>query len=124
MGSLTAAIADLLGDEFYPERPPRPSIDDALLACPLGEVRPARCGVLDVVVGRLADGRPIVVADRCPHDGGPLSDGFLEEDRLVCARHGWAFETTSGRCVGGRGRQAEVLSLSRCSGKPGNSSDC
>jgi nitrite reductase/ring-hydroxylating ferredoxin subunit len=123
VASLTATIADLLGEELYPERPPRPSIDEALRTCPLGEVRPARCGVLDVAVGRLADGRPIVVADRCPHDGGPLSDGFLEADRLVCARHGWEFETASGRCVGHFGRPAQVLSIARGSGKPGNSSD-
>jgi nitrite reductase/ring-hydroxylating ferredoxin subunit len=114
---------DLLGDDGH-DRPPRPTIDEALATCPRGQVRPARCGILDVAVGRLSDGRSVVVADRCPHDGGPLSDGFLDQDRLVCARHGWEFEVSSGRCIGrgGRGGAALVVPAS-CAGKPGNSLD-
>ncbi len=46
----------------------------------------------------LADRRAFVVDDRCPHDGGPLSDGFLDGDRLVCARHGWEVDPCSGAC--------------------------
>ncbi len=56
----------------------------------------------------LADRRAFVVDDRCPHDGGPLSDGFLDGDRLVCARHGWEVDPCSGAC--GR-RQVATRSL-------------
>jgi nitrite reductase (NADH) small subunit len=41
-----------------------------------------------------------VMPDRCPHDGGRLSDGFLEGEIIVCSRHGWEFELPAGRCVG------------------------
>ena len=47
---------------------------------------------------RLASGRLVVVADECPHDGGRISDGFVDGDRLVCARHGWELEVRGGRC--------------------------
>lgn len=37
-----------------------------------------------------ADGRPLLVRDRCPHRGGPLSLGRQTADgrRLVCPWHG------------------------------------
>jgi nitrite reductase/ring-hydroxylating ferredoxin subunit len=54
----------------------------------------------EIVVAKLPDGRVFTMPDHCPHDGGRLSDGFLEGDRLVCARHGWEFDLESGRCVG------------------------
>jgi nitrite reductase/ring-hydroxylating ferredoxin subunit len=27
-----------------------------------------------------------------------LSDGYVENDRLVCARHGWEFDVCAGTC--------------------------
>ena len=33
----------------------------------------------------------------CPHQGGDLVQGWVEEDRyLVCARHGWRFDLLKG----------------------------
>jgi phenylpropionate dioxygenase-like ring-hydroxylating dioxygenase large terminal subunit len=29
--------------------------------------------------------------DRCPHRGAPLSEGFIQDDCLVCPYHGWRF---------------------------------
>ncbi|ESQ74243.1 Rieske 2Fe-2S domain-containing protein [Asticcacaulis sp. AC402] len=36
--------------------------------------------------------------DRCPHRNYPLSAGRIEDGRLVCAYHGWAF-TGEGACA-------------------------
>src|SRR5215470_1426383 len=30
--------------------------------------------------------------------GGRISDGFVDGERLVCARHGWELEARDGRC--------------------------
>jgi 3-phenylpropionate/trans-cinnamate dioxygenase ferredoxin component len=37
--------------------------------------------------------------DRCSHDDGPLCEGDWEEDtcRVICPRHGSAFDLASGR---------------------------
>ncbi|MDA8296121.1 MAG: aromatic ring-hydroxylating dioxygenase subunit alpha [Actinomycetota bacterium] len=51
-----------------------------------------------VVLYRLADGRPVALADRCPHRRYPLSLGCLDGDHLVCGYHGFAFDA-EGRCV-------------------------
>lgn len=64
----------------------------------IGAMIAARIGARRVAVARLGSGRLVVVDDECPHDGGRISDGFVEGDRLVCARHGWELEARNGRC--------------------------
>lgn len=101
MPSLRALIDDLLG--WPAPGAGRPSVTDALASCPVGEVRPAVDARGPVAVGRTADGRAFVVVDTCPHDGGLLSDGFVDGDRLVCARHGWEFDPGTPGCPRLRG---------------------
>lgn len=69
---------------------------------PLGAVVAARDGARPVAVARLYSGELVVVDDECPHDGGRISDGYIEGDRLVCARHGWELVACNGRCVRAR----------------------
>jgi nitrite reductase/ring-hydroxylating ferredoxin subunit len=93
MLSLRAQIVELIGEESS-----RPTVAEAAFALPPGEVVGARIGDLEVAGVRLVDGRLCVVPDRCPHDGGRLSDGWLDGDRLVCARHGWEVDPCTGHC--------------------------
>lgn len=51
-----------------------------------------------LVLYRLADGRVSCARDLCLHRGVPLSMGFIEEDHLVCAYHGFRYDG-EGRCV-------------------------
>jgi nitrite reductase/ring-hydroxylating ferredoxin subunit len=94
--STRALVADLLG--YDPELPQRPTVAEAAAACRPGEVIAAREGTAEVAVVRLVDGRAFVVDDACPHDGGPLSSGWVDGDRLVCARHNWEIDPATGRC--------------------------
>ena len=34
----------------------------------------------------------------CPHEDGPLADGWVEADVVVCPWHGFDFDLTTGRC--------------------------
>jgi len=36
--------------------------------------------------------------DECPHKGGPLGAGMLDQGKIVCPLHGWAFDPESGTC--------------------------
>ncbi len=36
-------------------------------------------------------GRYYAMADTCPHAGGPLSDGCVENGQVTCPWHGWTF---------------------------------
>ena len=33
----------------------------------------------------------------CPHRGGPLAEGFVQDGRVACPWHGWAFEIKTGK---------------------------
>ena len=37
--------------------------------------------------------------DRCPHKGGPLSQGIVFGDRVACPLHNWNIELASGSAV-------------------------
>jgi 3-phenylpropionate/trans-cinnamate dioxygenase ferredoxin subunit len=45
------------------------------------------------------NGNLYAIEDRCSHDDGPLAEGDWDEDlcRVICPRHGSAFDLASGR---------------------------
>ncbi len=36
-------------------------------------------------------GEFFAVGDMCPHAGGPLSEGWLDQGEITCPWHGWTF---------------------------------
>jgi 3-phenylpropionate/trans-cinnamate dioxygenase ferredoxin component len=42
------------------------------------------------------DGKIYAIEDVCTHDGGPLDQGELEGDHVVCPRHGATFDVRTG----------------------------
>ncbi|MEY4752896.1 MAG: hypothetical protein RJA44_571 [Pseudomonadota bacterium] len=63
---------------------------------PLGARRVAREGSTDVAVFRTAEDRVFALLDRCPHKGGPLSQGLVYGDSVACPLHNWTIELPSG----------------------------
>jgi nitrite reductase/ring-hydroxylating ferredoxin subunit len=103
MGPITAQLLDELGydpDDGIPELPAvwAPGDLGELGKLAAGAVIAARIGARRVAIARLGSGRLVVVDDACPHDGGRISDGFVDGERLICARHGWELEARNGRC--------------------------
>lgn len=45
------------------------------------------------------NGSFFAIDDTCPHRGGPLSEGFLEDKVVNCPWHGWQFDVTTGQCL-------------------------
>ena len=43
----------------------------------------------DVALFRTQDDRVFAVIDRCPHRGGPLSQGIVHGRSVTCPLHGW-----------------------------------
>lgn len=35
----------------------------------------------------------------CPHEDGPLADGWIEGEAVVCPWHGFDYDLQSGRCL-------------------------
>lgn len=94
MASLHAQLIDVLG---YDPDDGRPQLDEVGFV-PVGRIVAARDGARPVAVARLESGELVVVDDNCPHDGGLISNGYVEGDLLVCARHGWQLRACNGRC--------------------------
>ncbi len=90
MGAITVRMLDELGydPDAVPSALNRPQLRD-VDRVPVGAMVAARDGQRAVAVARLHSGRLVVVDDACPHDGGLISDGFVEGELLVCARHNW-----------------------------------
>ena len=43
-------------------------------------------------------GRFHATSPLCPHEDGPLAEGWIEGDAVVCPWHGFDFELRTGRC--------------------------
>ena len=96
MGAVRARLIDELG--YDPDDGVPQLLDVEVIDVPVGRIVRARDGARPVAVARLESGKVVVVADECPHDGGRISDGFVDGERLVCARHGWELEPCNGVC--------------------------
>jgi nitrite reductase (NADH) small subunit len=53
----------------------------------------------DIAVFRTADDRYFALDDRCPHKGGPLSQGIVHGRRVTCPLHNFVIELESGEAV-------------------------
>ena len=42
-------------------------------------------------------GRLYAIDNICPHQGGPLADGWLDGTVVVCPWHAWCFDLVSGQ---------------------------
>jgi nitrite reductase (NADH) small subunit len=55
----------------------------------LGARRVSRAQGLDVAVFRNSEDKVFALLDRCPHKGGPLSQGIVHGESVACPLHNW-----------------------------------
>lgn len=48
------------------------------------------------------DGEYFAIDNTCPHQGGPLNEGKVENECVYCPWHGWEFDLESGEHVQGK----------------------
>jgi len=65
---------------------------------PLG-ARIVRSPAGDIALFRTAKDEIYALEDRCPHRGGPLSEGIVFGARVACPLHDWVIELRSGFAV-------------------------
>jgi nitrite reductase (NADH) small subunit len=68
---------------------------------PVGEGRTYAVDGAQVAVFRLRDGTLRAIDALCPHRGGPLADGLIDERVVVCPLHGHTFDMCTGAEAGG-----------------------
>ncbi|MEN3374595.1 nitrite reductase small subunit NirD [Dechloromonas sp. ZS-1] len=75
------------------------------LICPLEDiprlgsriVRPEKGG--DIALFRTADDSVFALHDKCPHKGGPLSQGLVHGRKVTCPLHSWNINLEDGHAV-------------------------
>ena len=72
-------------------------------AVPHGEGRRFVIAGESIAVFRGRDGILYAVQDRCPHRGGPLSEGLIGGGHVVCPYHAYRFDLGTGACLNDAG---------------------
>ncbi len=74
---------------------------------------PAEGQVCEAADGNLCvarvNGEIAVLSNICPHEEGPLGQGMIENGRVVCPFHGWAFDVKTGEAEHNPSEHARVF---------------
>ena len=62
----------------------------------LGSRRVALARGMDVAVFRNSEDKIFALLDRCPHKGGPLSQGIVHGESVACPLHNWNIQLGDG----------------------------
>ena len=54
----------------------------------------------DIAIFKTADGALFALRDRCPHKGGPLSQGIVAGNGVTCPLHNWVISLETGEATG------------------------
>ena len=54
----------------------------------------------DIAVFRTAQDEVFALRDKCPHKGGPLSQGIVYDRRVACPLHNWVIALDTGEATG------------------------
>lgn len=76
---------------------------------PKGEGRTCLLNGKEVALFHLDNGEMLAIENRCPHQGGPLSEGILACDTVTCPLHGWRVNLSTGEAIGEEGRLATYM---------------
>ncbi len=53
----------------------------------------------DIAVFRTAEDKVFALHDKCPHKGGPLSQGIVHGEKVTCPLHGWNIGLSDGHAT-------------------------
>lgn len=74
---------------------------------PLREGRSITVDDREIAIFRLGD-KLFAIDNRCPHRGGPLAEGIVSGNKVVCPLHAWKIDLESGIVAGQSGEQSCV----------------
>jgi nitrite reductase (NADH) small subunit len=83
----------------------------ALAAIPRRGARVVRSAQGCVAAFRTADDQVFALEDRCPHRGGPLSQGIVHGTRVTCPLHNWVMSLETGEALGADEGRAQTFPL-------------
>lgn len=78
---------------------------------PAGQVTTALAGITAICLLHTAEHGYTALDNRCPHQGGPLGEGQLDGQWLICPWHGYEYDPQTGQPPAGYGDQATPYAL-------------
>ncbi len=72
-----------------------------------GEAREAACGGKMLCIANVG-GSINAMDNACPHRGGPLGEGIVENGKVICPWHAWAFDVITGEAEHSPGDKVAV----------------
>lgn len=64
-----------------------------------------------IAVFRTVDDKVYAIEDRCPHRGGPLSQGIVHGASVTCPLHNWVFSLETGLAQGADEGRVRTVAL-------------
>ena len=73
--------------------------------CPIEAIPVRGCRVVhtqqgQIAIFRTAEGEVFALDNRCPHKGGPLSEGIVHDRKVTCPLHNWVISLENGEATG------------------------
>ena len=75
---------------------------------PKGEGRCFEVKGFRIAIFHLEDGSFRAIDQRCPHREGPLSDGLVGGDTVICPLHNWRIDLRTGAVTGEKGKRVQT----------------
>jgi len=69
-------------------------------AIPLRGARTVKTPRREIAVFRTASDEFFALENKCPHKGGPLSEGIVHGRKVACPLHNWIIDLESGQATG------------------------
>jgi nitrite reductase/ring-hydroxylating ferredoxin subunit len=92
--------------EKEPERPGTPIVE-----IPEGGAKLVRVQGEEIAVFK-HEGKLSAMQNACPHEGGQLSRGWIENQAVVCPLHGYRFDLKTGDCLNAPDLKAKTFAIS------------
>ena len=70
-----------------------------------------------IAVFRTMDDKVFAIEDRCPHKGGPLSQGIVHGAQVTCPLHSWVFSLETGEAQGADEGKVRTIALNVVDGR-------
>jgi len=70
-----------------------------------------------IAVFRTAENQVYAIENRCPHKGGPLSDGIVHGGSVTCPLHNWVFDLATGEAQGADEGQVRSFAVNVVDGR-------
>ena len=64
-----------------------------------------------IAVFRTAENQVYAIENRCPHKGGPLSEGIVHGGSVTCPLHNWVFDLATGEAQGADEGQVRTFAV-------------